>query len=365
MFFHILQFIQTVTMQKYQLNDQLGVGSFGIVYCANYGKIKCAAKVFHKYIVNPIDEGFNAIAEMEQMKFINHKCLVKYYDVYCDGDKVVLIIELCGESLTNFLEKHSQQPLPYHVQLKISLCIAQALEHLHSNGIFHGNLSSNNVLMVAENKVKVSDYGLAKYIPTIKFSNDYMPPEVFCKPPILTEKVDIFSFGVLQVQMMTRQPPNPIASQPTTQDTCVPCRDLLEKERRSEHLDMIDNGHPMKKMILRCLHNEMGDRPTSPVIVQVLKDLKEEQRQTQVYEGSNPAPGAVTQQQQQQQLPPTVSTTNLKLILVGERAVGKSNIMKVYVGEWFGNYRTTISKCIEFQIKRLLCDSSPFRSRLW
>ena len=123
-------------------------------------------------------------------------------------------------------------------------------------------------------------------------------------------------------------------------------------------------------MILRCLHNEMADRPTSPVIVQILKDIKEEQRQTQVYESSNPAPGTVTQQQQHQQLPPTVSTTtpsgtNLKLILVGERAVGKSNIMKVYVGEWFGNYRPTISKCMEFQIKRLLCDSSPFRSRLW
>ena len=58
-------------------------------------------------------------------------------------------MELMDDSLTHFLEG-SSQPIPYHIQVNICCDIALALSFLHSNSIFHRDLSSNNVLLIGK-----------------------------------------------------------------------------------------------------------------------------------------------------------------------------------------------------------------------
>ena len=69
-------------------------------------------------------------------------------------------MELMDESLTKFLERpESTGPLPYHSQLNICHDVALALAYLHSNGIIHRDLSSNNVLLIGEgSRAKVTDF---------------------------------------------------------------------------------------------------------------------------------------------------------------------------------------------------------------
>ena len=65
-------------------------------------------------------------------------------------------------SLTRFLEQ-SEEPLPFHTKVDICHCIALALAYLHSNGIVHRDLSSNNVLLIGPgNRAKVTDFGMSK-----------------------------------------------------------------------------------------------------------------------------------------------------------------------------------------------------------
>ncbi len=121
-------------------------------------------------------------------------------------------MELMDESLTHFLES-SLEALPYYTQVNLSYDIAQALAFLHSNGIIHRDLSSNNILLLASTRAKITNFGMSKFIDlnttrlasmtTCPGTPAFMSPEALNEPPVCTEKLDNFSFGVLLVQITT------------------------------------------------------------------------------------------------------------------------------------------------------------------
>ena len=98
---------------------------------------------------------------------------------------------------------------------------ALALSYLHSNGIIHRDLSSNNVLLITGSRAKVTDFGMVKLY-DVKCSTAhltpltlcpgtivYMSPEAVGEGPMCTDKVNSFSLGVLSVKIMSQQFPNP------------------------------------------------------------------------------------------------------------------------------------------------------------
>ena len=120
-----------------------------------------------------------------------------------DKNAPVLLIELMDESLTYFLES-SPRDISYHIQINLCYDIAQALAFLHSNEIIHRDLSSNNVLLIAGNRARVTDFEMSKFrdinvttMTTCPGTPAFMSPEALNEPPVYTEKLDNFSFGVL------------------------------------------------------------------------------------------------------------------------------------------------------------------------
>ena len=128
----------------------------------------------------------------------------------------VLLMELLDESLTKMLEC-LQQSLAYYIQVDICHDVALAIAYLHSNNI-HRDLSSNNVLIIAGRRAKVTDFGMSKLAgaaPTMTpltmcpGTLVYMPPEALREPPRYTMKLDCFSEGVIMIQVCTRLWPEP------------------------------------------------------------------------------------------------------------------------------------------------------------
>ena len=148
--------------------ESLGVGSYGAVCKAMCDGLPCAAKILHPTLFQFTATGTASVMqkfeqECRLLRAIKHPHIVQYLGTYHDPESrlPVLLMELMDESLTQFLEQ-SHKPLPYHTEVILCHDIALALSYLHSNDIIHRDLSSNNVLLIAGSRAKVSDFGMVK-----------------------------------------------------------------------------------------------------------------------------------------------------------------------------------------------------------
>ncbi len=256
-------------------NATLGTGSYGAVCKAKCDQLLCAAKLLYPVLLQMTVPDFGKEHRHPFRRFetecaflsrINHPNIVQYLGTYRDPDTnaPVLLMELMDESLTHFLES-SPGDIPYHIQVNLSYDIAQALAFLHSNGIIHGDLSSNNVLLIAGTRAKVTDFGMSEFtdininrlatMTTCPGTQAFMSPEALNEPPVYTEKLDNFSFGVLLIQITTRQFPKPIESiqlsypqNPSETKVTIP-----ELERREAHISLIEPTHPLLPIACHCL----------------------------------------------------------------------------------------------------------------
>ena len=297
---------QQFTFKTIQLlkNQTIGIGSYGKVCRAKCDDLLCAAKLMHETLFDPTAQQLMAPKREHRlpMKRFEHECgflstirhpnIVQYLGIYQDPDTGLpaLLMELMDDSLTHFLES-SPQPIPYHIQINICHDITLALSFLHSNGIVHRDLSSNNVLLIGNVRAKVTDFGMARLgnqnpqathltFTMCPGTDAYMPPETVKDKPVYTEKIDCFSFGVIIVQTITRQFPKPGDRRkeiqfnqpglPPIVEVTVP-----EVERRQNHIGEIDLKHPLKRVALYCLKDRDVDRPSAQQLCEKVAALKE------------------------------------------------------------------------------------------
>ena len=295
-------------------NDTLGVGSYGMVVRAKCDGLQCAAKIIHRNLIDKMNIGAAGVQrkfeeECYLLSSARHPNVVQYLGTYCDpGTNLpILLMELCDESLRRFLERSPQQ-LPYHIQLNIAQDIALALVYLHQNDLIHRDLTSNNILMIAGVRAKVTDFGMSKIIRVepnsiltlCPGSEFYMPPEALNVPVSYTHKLDVFSFGVLLIQIMTNQFPKP--SPRFQQITCsIPnypegsvSMAVSETERRASHLQMITDTHPLKAIALNCLKGK-EERQSAQQLNCTLSVLKQAPEYTESLQ--HPQSGMMTQKE--------------------------------------------------------------------
>ena len=276
--------------------EELGVGSYGAVYKAMCDDLPCAAKILHPTLFQFTAPGATSVMkkfeqECRLLSAIKHPHIVQYLGTYHDPETrlPVLLMELMDESLTRFL-KRSNEPLPYHTEVNFCHDIALALSCLHSNGIVHRDLSSNNVLLIAGSRAKVTDFGMVKFYDANRSTAHltpltlcpgtmaYMSPEALKDRPVYTDKLDSFSLGVLCVQIMTRQFPDPgdrvievedARYQAGTIEVRVP-----EIDRRQSHISLIDPTHPLLPVALDCLKDRDRERPSCHELCGRMSTLK-------------------------------------------------------------------------------------------
>ena len=274
-------------------SESLGSGSYGGVCKAQCDGLLCAAKIMHPTLFDLRDPGTGSYLrkfreECHLLSLARHPNVVQYLGTYTDPDTrlPVLLMELCDESLTAFLER-SPGPLSYHIQVNICHDIALALVYLHSNGLIHRDLTGNNVLMIASIRAKITDFGMSKLATvnprmtalTLCPGNVlYMSPEALDETKSYTAKLDVFSFGVIVIQILTRQFPNPtdrfrLVSVPQFQE---PLRqEVPETERRKAHLQLIPEAHSLKPLALQCLKKKENERPSALQLCERLSELKQ------------------------------------------------------------------------------------------
>ena len=285
--------------------ETLGIGSYGKVRRAKCDHLLCAAKIIHETLFDPMTtqqmprghEHRLPIRRFErECEFLNtirHPNVIQYLGMCRDPDTglPVLLMELMDESLTHFLETATTS-ITHHIQVNICHDIILALAFLHSNGIIHRDLSSNNVLLISNLRAKVTDFGMAKLddlnprMSHLTFTlcpgmDVYMPPEAVQDRPVYTEKIDCFSFGVIVIQVLTRQFPNPgdrmqrveVNHPGLPRGTVMVC--IPEVDRRQNHISEIDPNNILLQVALDCLKDGDVERPSAQQLCERVTALKE------------------------------------------------------------------------------------------
>ena len=254
-------------------------------------ELLCAAKVLHPVLVSERNiEKFRQ--ECHILSITKHPNIIQYLGTHSDGPaNLVLLMELMEESLTSFLER-SACPLPFHTEVNLCYDVSLALVYLHANDVIHRDLSSNNILLSGNVKAKVTDFGMSKLIGSkaqvskltqVPGCPVYMSPEAMAEPPSYSSKLDIFSCGVLTIQILTGKFPDPGPSrqrQGSTKDG-MPIEVLVpDTKRRKAHIDLVDPSHPLLHCALECLSYEEKDRPTAQEMYSQVATFKKSARYT-------------------------------------------------------------------------------------
>ena len=309
-----------------QPSEEIGNGSYGRVIKAKLDGLPCAAKLLHHTFFTSNDPNVaDFIRRFKQecriLRHLKHPCIVQFLGALEDprprsNRRPILLMELMDQSLTHFLESR-QRALSYHVQVNLTHDITLALDYLHGNGIQHRDLSSNNILLTAGSRAKLTDFGMSKMVDlNPRMSRNkltecpgtlaYMPPEALVKGPAYSDKIDVFSTGVLVIQIITRSFPKPSDPHKRVQDAKYKGAILIpvpELERRKNDLRGVFLTHPLRPIALECIKDEEKERPTAADLCQRLVRLK-----------STPEYGDSNSQYNQQvvELPPTPSALGMR-----------------------------------------------------
>ena len=256
---------------KYSL---LGGGNYGEVHRVHYKNSLYAGKTLHAQLLpgypNTLKEDLSKLSRQFATKCssiassFSHPNVEQFIDVVCvsaDGAPMI-ITELLTEPLSSYLS-HSSKPIYTDQQLRLCLDMAQGIDYLCSKSFVHRNLHSGNVLIASDGKAKIADYLCPLLLSNVEGnSSGYVPPEVLMNRPY-TSQSNVFTLGVIFLQVITRSPP-----QPST-DVSI----QSELERRRTDLDHVPSVHPLLSCIKRCLSNDEVARPQTKEVCDYINQM--------------------------------------------------------------------------------------------
>ncbi|CAN1297553.1 Probable LRR receptor-like serine/threonine-protein kinase IRK [Linum perenne] len=269
---------------------ELGRGGFGAVYRTVLGDGQPVAikKLTVSSLVKSRDD-FER--EVKKLGKIRHRNLVQLEGYYWTPSLQLLIYEfLSGGSLYKHLHEGSGgHMLSWNERFNLILGTAKGLAHLHQCNIIHYNIKSSNILIDGSGEPKVGDFGLARLLPMldryvlsskIQSALGYMAPEFACRTVKITEKCDVYGFGVLVLEIITGRKPVEYMEDDVVM-LCDTVRAALEEGKTEECIDEslqgafpTDEAIPVVKLGLICTSQVPSNRPDMSEVVNILEMIR-------------------------------------------------------------------------------------------
>lgn len=217
--------IQGKPQKVYDLDKQLGAGTYGSVYLAIHKTTgqRNAVKMCPKSLLRAGDSADGGFFwdEIDIMKQLDHPHIMRLYCTFEDESNICISSELCegGQLFDAIIEAGT---LSEHIASRLFKQILSAVSYLHFKSICHRDLKPENFLLsrkvnlkksVQGVKVKLIDFGTAKRfdlwpLTTKVCTLHYVAPEVLKRSmEPYTEKVDVWSCGVILFNMVSGSPP--------------------------------------------------------------------------------------------------------------------------------------------------------------
>nr|ADF45513.1 protein kinase MAP3K [Meloidogyne incognita] len=265
------------------MKEKIGNGSFGTVYKADYFGTVAVKKL---NITNPGPELSLAFKnEVTVLRKARHGNVLNFLGVIKEPELAIVTQWCSGSSLYRHL--HVLEPkVDFELQTILDICkqISQGMNYLHSRGVIHRDLKTNNIFLAEGTSVKIGDFGLA----TVKTRTNALPngapnpnptgsilwmaPEVIrmqCENPYSTQS-DVYAFGICLYELLTSK---------------LPYDDIKD---RDQILFMVGSGllrpniknlrsdtpRQLRNVFEQCIRFKHSERPEFRMIYSILDELR-------------------------------------------------------------------------------------------
>ncbi|HET7613651.1 MAG TPA: serine/threonine-protein kinase [Gemmatimonadaceae bacterium] len=267
-----------VLSANYELEDEVGRGGMGIVYCARDRRLKreIAIKVLPPELSFRADIRQRFLREAETAAQLNHPNIVPIYTVEEKDNLVYFVMAyIKGDNLGVRLQQHGPMP-PVEVR-RVLREVADALAYAHNRNVIHRDIKPDNIIIDEETgRAMVTDFGIARALTDTGDSRltatgmaigtpAYMSPEQSAGDKAIDGRSDLYSLGVVGYQMLCGQTPFVASNTPS----------MLVKHL-SERPIPVDERWPdlppdLSRAVMMCLEKDPADRfPNAAAFAQAL-----------------------------------------------------------------------------------------------
>src|SRR5438477_2152503 len=205
------------TLGRYNIERTLGKGAMGVVYEGidpRLGRRVAIKTILKSHLDEATAKDYSSrfIREAKAVARLNHPNIVQVYDFGQEGNVAYLVMEFIkGKELKAFFDANERFDLKEAVRIMGELC--DALEFAHNAGIIHRDIEPANVMLDAQARTKLTDFGVARVqdsdktvektqAGTMVGTPAYMSPEQITGVNVDTRS-DVFSAGIILYQFLT------------------------------------------------------------------------------------------------------------------------------------------------------------------
>lgn len=294
---------------RYEIKAEIGKGGMGVVYRGYDTRLgrDVAIKFISKVEIGTEGRA-RLMAEARAAAQLNHPHIVTVYDAVDDPESPYIVMELVnGKSLRDV-------PIPnFDLAVEYARQICAALEHAHNKGVIHRDLKPDNVLVLANQSIKLMDFGLARLsnAPRISQTGSFVGTPAYVAPELLlgqapSPQSDLYALGVMLFEMLTGKQPY------TADDFVLVLGQHLHAEIPAPIELRPDLPQILNGLVMQLLAKQPEDRPASAAAVESLLL-------------------SVQSQQERATIPPDSKDLKLRSLIKPE---DRKNIRSSWDGEW-------------------------------
>ena len=253
--------IGTTLNGRFRLDRELGRGGMGAVFRAIDSVLERPVAIKILKDVTGADISRRIRLEAQILARLLHENVVRLYDFSADGDTYYFIMEeVDGPSFARRWKKIAMAD-----RLEVVAQTAEALDYAHHQGVIHRDVKPANILLTANDRAKLSDFGLSMRVDSdedtgiVRGTPQYMSPEQ-AKGRKIDHRTDLYSLGVILYECATGKPPflGPVMGVMSQHINVIPDPPRVRNPEISEEFEAL---------ILALLCKDPADRPESGVEV--------------------------------------------------------------------------------------------------
>ena len=204
-----------VLAERYQIIRLLGEGEMGVVYCAHDRELDrlVALKVIRPEFAGNAQILQHLKQELILARQITHRNIVRIFDLgHAEGARFITMEFVEGEDLSRMLNRRGKLPSPEAAEIITQ--VARGLEAAHSEGEVHCDLKPQNIVIDAQGKAWVMDFGIARSLDASDVARTgtrtstpaYTAPEQG-QGQTVDGRCDLYALGIIFYELLTGKPP--------------------------------------------------------------------------------------------------------------------------------------------------------------